>query len=156
MWNCKNCPGPLLRNCLVACIVVLASLPASATLGQDVSSIAADQAHLKTSVRLLTAPFYSIHEMRTAAGTTIRQFVSPNGTVFGVSWQGFPPNLEQLLGDYFQEYVREASTPGRRGRGVHIDTGDFVLDCGGHMRFVTGRAFLRSQLPAGVNASDIR
>jgi len=145
----------LARYCFL-CLVALAALPAAATLGENVHSINSDQARLKASVRVMSRQFYSVHEMQTPSGPTIRQFVSPEGTVFGVAWQGFAPNLEQLLGDYFQEYLRAASAPGRRGRGVHIDTGDLVLDSGGHMRYVTGRAFLRSKLPSGVTASDVQ
>ena len=146
---------PLMRYCFFS-LMILAALPSAATLGENVNSINSDQARLKTSVRILPRQFYSVHEMQTPSGTAIRQFVSPDGTVFGVAWQGFAPNLEQLLGTYFQEYFRGASAPGRRGRGVHIDTGDLVLDSGGHMRYVTGRAFLRSKLPAGVTESDVQ
>jgi hypothetical protein len=98
-------------------------------------------------MRIMPARQYTVHEMQTPAGTTIRQFVSPSGTVFGVSWQGTAPDLQQLLGDYFHEYMQAASAqPGRRGRGIHIDTGDLVFESGGHMRFVTGRAFRSDQI----------
>ena len=153
----RDCVNVLrLARYIVTWLLVLAALPAAATLGENVNSLKSDQARLKASVRILPRQFYSVHEMQTPSGTTIRQFVAPDGAVFGVAWQGFAPNLEQLLGDYFQEYFRAASTPGRRGRGVHIDTGDLVLDSGGHMRYVTGRAFLRSKLPSGVSASDVQ
>lgn len=153
----RDCVNALrLVRYTVIWLLVVAALPAAATLGENVNSINSDQAHLKASVRVLSRQFYSVHEMQTPSGTTIRQFVAPDGTVFGVAWQGFAPNLEQLLGDYFQEYFRAASAPGRRGRGVHIDTGDLVLDSGGHMRYVAGRAFLRSKLPSGVTASDVQ
>src|SRR5215475_62483 len=102
--------------------------PAFAALGGDLSSIQADQAHLEASERIIPTQEYTVHEMHTARGTLIRQFVSPAGTVFAVSWQGSAPDLEQLLGDYFDEYVEAAQAqPGRRALGVHIDTGDFVL-----------------------------
>jgi hypothetical protein len=95
--------------------------------------------------------------MRTAAGTVIRQFASPAGTVFAVTWQGTAPDLQQLLGDHFDEYVQAANAqPSRRGRGMRIDNGDFVFESGGHMRFVVGRAFLRSKLPSGVDSDQIR
>ena len=77
----------------------------------------------------------------------MRQFISPAGMVFAVSWQGSAPDLQQLLGTYFDEFESAAtSDPSRRGRGMHVDDGDLVVDTGGHMRFVTGRAFLRSKL----------
>jgi hypothetical protein len=142
---------------ILVAMLLVSSVPAVAVLGGDSSSIASDQAHLKASVRVMVRSSYSVHEMLTPTGTTIRQFVSPSGTVFGVAWQGFAPDLQQLLGEHFQEYLEAVeSEPSRRGRGVHIDTGDLVLDAGGHMRFVVGRAFLRSQLPSGVSADVVQ
>jgi hypothetical protein len=142
---------------ILVAMLLVSCLPALGVLGGDASSIASDQAHLKASVRVIVRSSYSVHEMLTPTGTTVRQFVSPSGTVFGVSWQGFAPDLQQLLGEHFQEYLAAVdSESGRRGRGVHIDTGDLVLDSGGHMRFVVGRAFLRSQLPSGVSADVVQ
>lgn len=142
---------------LVLVVPALLSIPAFCTLGEDVSSIASDQAHMKSSVRVLVTSSYSVHEMRTPAGTTVRQFVSPAGTVFAITWQGFSPDLQQLLGSYFSEYLAAASSQhSRRGRGVFIDTGDLVVETGGHMRFVAGRAFLRSKLPQGVDPDALQ
>jgi hypothetical protein len=96
--------------------------------------------------------------MRTPSGTIIRQFVSPAGLVFAVSWQGFAPDLRQLLGEYFDRFVSGATSaqPAARGRGMHLESGDFVFESGGHMRFVMGRAYLRSTLPQGVTGDEIR
>src|SRR4051794_24934387 len=98
--------------------VVCATLPAFAALGEDVSFIASDQAHFKASVRTVAHQFFSVEEMQTPAGTRVRQFVSPAGTVFAVSWQGSAPDLQKLLGAYFEEFEASAnSVPSRRGRG---------------------------------------
>jgi hypothetical protein len=140
----------------VLALVLLWALPGFATLGEDASSIQADQAHLNASVRVVAAQLYSVHEMQTPTGTTIRQYVSPAGQVFAISWQGFSPDLHQLLGAHFDEYMAAASQTAHRGRGVHIETGDLVFDSGGHMRYVVGRAFLRSKLPSGVSSDEIR
>lgn len=130
---------------------------ASATLGADTASIQSDQARLKASTQVIVRRSYSIQTMQTPAGTEIRQFVSPSGTIFAVSWQGPAPDLQQLLGPYFDEYVRAASSQHSvRGRGVHIDEGDLVIDTAGHMRFVVGRAYLRSKMPQGVASDEIR
>jgi hypothetical protein len=146
-----------LLNVAAGLMVLCGTLPAFATLGEDASSVTADQAHLKASVRLLPHQFYSVQEMQTPSGTTVRQFVSPAGTVFAVSWQGSAPDLQQLLGTYFDEFEAAATaSASRRGRGMHLDTGELVVDTGGHMRFVVGRAFLRSKLPAQVTSDDIR
>ena len=148
--------GTHIRLFLLA-VSLAAGVPAFAALGGDLSSVQADQARLHASERIIPTQNYTVHEMQTARGTLIRQFVSSGGTVFAVSWQGSAPDLEQLLGAYFDQYVEAVQAqPGRRARGVHIDTGDFVLESGGHMRFVSGRAFLRSKLPSGVTSDQVR
>lgn len=148
--------GTYIRLFLLA-VSLAAGVPVFAALGGDLSSVQADQARLHASERIIPTQNYTVHEMQTARGTLVRQFVSSGGTVFAVSWQGSAPDLEQLLGAYFDQYVEAAQAqPGRRARGVHIDTGDFVFESGGHMRFVSGRAFLRSKLPSGVTSDQVR
>jgi hypothetical protein len=136
--------------------LLLCAAPSFATLGEDASSIRADQAHLNASERVVAARLYSVHEMQTPAGTVIRQYVSPTGTVFAVSWRGFTPDLQQILGHHFDEYKAALSQKAHRGEGAHIDTGDLVVDFGGHMRYVVGRALLRSKLPSSVTSDEIR
>jgi hypothetical protein len=155
MWNQSDRYRS--RLCVVLLVPAVLCIPAFCVLGQDVSSVASDQARMKASVRVVVANSYSVHEMQTPTGTAVRQFVSPAGTVFAVTWQGFSPDLQQLLGEYFEEYVTAASSqPARRGRGVFIDTGDLVVETGGHMRFAVGRAYLRSKVPQGVDADALR
>ena len=155
MWRYSAARFALRLLFLELCLACLLWKPAFCSLGDDVSSVAADQAYFKSTARVMVMPSYSVHEMRTPVGTIIRQFVSPSGTVFGVAWQGFSPDLQQLLGSHFEEYVSAASQPAARGRGVHIETGDLVVETGGHMRFVVGHAFLRSKMPLGVHADDL-
>src|SRR5579864_177530 len=140
---------------LLFAFVLAWALPGFATLGEGPSSIETDRAHLNASERVVANQLYFVHEMQIPSGTTIRQYVSPGGTVFAVSWKGFSPDLRQLLGDHFDEYMAAASQVSHHGRGVHIETGDLVFESGGHMRYVVGRAFLRSKLPSGVSRDEI-
>lgn len=156
MWNRLACRWLKWYFGLVLFAPALLCVPAFCALGQDVSSVASDQAHMKASVRVLVTHSYSVHEMRTPNGTKVRQFASPAGAVFAVTWQGFSPDLQQLLGDYFDEYVAAANSQhALRGRGVYIDTGDLVVETGGHMRFAVGRAYLRSKVPQGVDVNAL-
>ena len=131
---------------------------AFATLGEDISSVGFDQVQIKAQLRILPGQSYSVHELRAPTGTTIREFVSPGGTVFGIAWQGpFSPDLRQLLGTHFEEYVQASQSPSSRvGRGIHVETDDLVVESSGHMRFIVGRAYLRSKLPSGVSADALR
>jgi hypothetical protein len=145
-----------MKSCVVISVLFLYSPQSFAALGDDASSINADEAHLNASVRVTARAYYSIHEMQTAKGTVIRQYVSPAGRVFAITWKGFSPDLQLLLGDHFNEYLVAASQTAHHGRGVHVETNDLVFDSGGHMRYVVGRAFLRSQIPSGVSTDELR
>lgn len=131
---------------------------AFATLGQDVSSVESDRLRMNAEARVTPGQQYSIHEIRAGNGTKIREYVSPAGTVFAVAWQGpTVPDLRQLLGDHFDEYMRAAQMPPRvHTRAVHLETDDLIFESGGHMRFIVGRAYLRSKLPPGVRDDQIQ
>lgn len=148
--------GLRMQACVAIAVLFFYSPQSFAALGDDASSINADEAHLNASGWVTARAYYSIHEMHTAKGTVIRQYVSPAGRVFAIAWEGFSPDLQVLLGDHFNEYLVAASQTAHRGRGVHIETGDLVFDSGGHMRYVVGRAFLRSQIPSGVSTDELR
>jgi Protein of unknown function (DUF2844) len=158
MLNFFNCAKGALLLISVFLSTLLFCSSAFAALGQDVSSVQSDGVQMKTAVSVLPGQSYSVHEMRAPAGTRIREFVSPSGQVFGVSWQGSSiPDLRQLLGEYFDQYVHAAqTTPRVHRRVVHIETGDLVFESGGHMRFIVGRAYLRDKLPNGVSVDAIR
>jgi hypothetical protein len=69
------------------------------------------------------------------------------------------PDLRPVLGDYFAAYqtAMDRWHATRRVRGpVAIDTGDFVVQVGGHMRSFSGRAYVKTLTPAGVELSAIR
>jgi Protein of unknown function (DUF2844) len=142
---------------VLACTLLVCS-SAFAVLGEDVSSVRSDSARIKAEIRVVPGPSYTVHQMTVPTGTAIKEFVSPAGLVFAVSWVGpYTPNLRQLLGQYFDQYLRAAQTFPRRSRhAVHIETGDLVFEAGGHMRFIVGRAYLRSKIPDGASADVIR
>jgi hypothetical protein len=148
------------RNCLsVASLLLLAPL-AFASLGGDLNSVMTDQIHFQGSVNTNEMSSYTVHEIRPQTGIVIREYVSPAGKVFAVSWRGqWMPDLRQLLGSYFQQFsdaakAQKASYTGRRP--LQITQPDFVLIHGGRMRSYAGKAYLPQLLPAGVTAEDIQ
>jgi len=139
--------------------VLLLNLPAFAVLGGDASSLRDDQVHMKASRRSTQMPAYTIHELRTPAGTIVREFASPGGRIFAVSWKGPAlPDLRQLLGSHFEDLQQAAETQKGRGpRGVlFIQQNGLTVQMGGHMRSYAGRAYLSDQIPAAVRADDLR
>jgi Protein of unknown function (DUF2844) len=145
-------------NLFLAMIAFSIILPVSsfAALGGDVASIQADQAHMRAQRQVTQATGYTVHEMKAETGTTVREFVSPEGKVFGVSWAGpVRPDLKQLLGSYYGEYT--SSAPTRRLHGpVTIQTPNVVVQSGGHQRALTGHAYVPEMVPSGVRIEEIR
>jgi hypothetical protein len=67
--------------------------------------------------------------------------------------------MQQLLGDYFQQYAdaAQAQTNHRLGRRpLQIVQPGFVLEMYGHMRSFGGRAYVPQMVPQGVGAEAIR
>jgi len=145
---------------LVAVMITLAfGLPAWAALGGDVNSIDADSAHMKAAVTVARADKYEVHEMKTAGGTVVKEFVSPTGRVFAVAWHGpFMPELQQILGSYFQQFSTALQSQKKHyGRApLNLQLPGLVVQEGGHMRSYVGRAYAPEMLPQGVQADEIK
>ena len=143
---------------LAVCLCM--SLPAFAGLGEEASSVDADQAHMQGERRTTPAAAYSIHEITAATGIRVREYVSSFGQVFGVAWQGpWPPDMRQILANYFETYRQAAQTQANSHTGrkpLVIRQPEFVLHSGGHMRSFNGRAYVPSLLPSGVTPESIQ
>ncbi len=138
-----------------------ASPPAVAGLGGNSESVQADGTYLKAEVKAATfGAGYSVQELQLSSGTVVREYVAPNGTVFGVSWHGpMMPNLKQIFGTYFQQYVT-ASRLARHNAGTRrhfqIVQPDLVVQSFGRMRSYHGRAYVPSLIPANVTTDDVQ
>lgn len=136
---------------------LLLALPAFAALGGDAASVTNDQIQMRATLRSSQSQGYSVHELSDPAGNVVREFVSPEGRVFGMAWHGpFRPNFQQLLGTYFEQFA-EAGKNHRRGTGpLIIEQPGLVLYSGGHMRAFFGKAYVPAMLPQGVTADAIK
>jgi uncharacterized protein DUF2844 len=145
---------------VIVLLIFAPGLPAWASLGGDTASIEADQVLLQGSRTMKAAEFYAVHEIQAASGTTVREYLSPDGKVFAVAWNGpRVPDLRQLLGNYFEQYrtaVQSRSGPRMARRPVMIEQPGLVVEIGGHIRSFAGRAYVPEMLPAGVRAEDIQ
>ena len=144
------------RIALAVASIVLLSTCCFGALGGDESSVVADQAHMKAQRRVSQTTAYALHEMQDANGIVVREFVSAQGKVFGVAWEGpSRPDLEQVLGAYYAQFTKNASA--RRAHGpVSITAPGFVLQSGGHQRALTGRAYVPEMVPTGVSIEEIK
>ncbi|MFM0413190.1 DUF2844 domain-containing protein [Paraburkholderia aromaticivorans] len=132
------------------------SFAAHATLGQNVSTVDSDQSRLRAVAHTATTQSaYSVHLMTLPSGTLVREYVAPNGIVFGVAWEGPTlPDLKSMLGTSFDAYV--AATATRRGTPLALSSGDLVVYSGGHLRAFAGHAYLPPAVPAGVDVGVIQ
>jgi hypothetical protein len=144
----------------IVLLMLTLPLPALAALGGDVSSVQEDQAQMKGTLKTTEHNSYTVHEIKAGDGTVVREYASPAGEVFGVSWQGpFIPDMKQLLGSYFDAYssAAQAQRTAHRGRApLNIQQPGLVVESNGHMRSYSGRVYDPGKLPQGVNANDIR
>ena len=140
----------------LALVFLAASVPAAATLGEDASSVSADQAQLQATLEIAAAAKFAVHRLQLPSGTVVKEYVSPAGMVFAVSWQGPSiPDLRQVLGRYFETYVGAVKRQGASA--VHtIQQPPLVVQTGGHMRAYFGTAYVPPMLPRGVLAEDIQ
>ena len=103
---------------------------------------------------------YTLEEMRAPYATVVDEYVSPAGRVFAVTWRGqFPPQMQQVLGRYFEEYKDALAARPPQGYGhrpLNIQESNLVVQTFGHMGAYYGRAYLPDELPAGVEADQIR
>jgi Protein of unknown function (DUF2844) len=152
----------LMKSRIMRSMFAMLALPLSlsASLGGDVASVQADQAKMQGTLRTTSSESYTVHEIQASTGVAVKEFVSPAGKVFAVTWQGsFQPDLRQLLGSYFDQYTQaaQAQRTERRGHGpLLIQQPGLVVQITGHIRSFFGKAYVPQMLPAGVHAEDIR
>jgi len=142
---------------ILTLFTLLAYAPAArAALGDDVSAVDNDRIRMRASLRVLKHSTHDVHEMATAIGTKVREFVGKDGKVFAVSWSGgWRPNLRDIMGSHYDRFI--ANTRGhRRQRGpARIEIPGMVVFVGGYLRMSFGYAYLPDRLPAGFSLQDI-
>ena len=149
--------GRTIRLLLPSVLLALA-FPAWAALGDNVTSVNNDKAHMKGTLRSVATQHYVKHEIQVPSGQVVREFVSPSGSVFGVAWEGpFQPDLHQLLGSYFEPVKQAVTAQQRHGHGpIFVETSGFVFQQGGHARSFHGRAYVPAMVPQGVDVTEIQ
>ena len=98
----------------------LAAPAAHAALGQHADSVATDATRLSAIAHASNVQAaYTVHTITLASGTVVREFVSRDGIVFGVAWDGPTlPDLKATLGAAFDRFAAASPTRGRPTRGT--------------------------------------
>jgi hypothetical protein len=143
---------------VVIAAATLVSTSASAGLGEPVASVAKDHLALHgATLAVTTREGYAIHETTTTDGATVRQFVSPSGTVFAVSWAGrTQPDLQLLLAKHYTRYLAATKEPHASHKVLSVATPDVVINVARHVRGFTGSALIPALVPAKVSVADLR
>ena len=138
--------------------LILGAAPAWAVLGEPETTVNADGQFLRGVIRDEVHQGYRLHQITDSNGDVVREYVSPAGEVFGISWQGpYVPSMQQLLGSYFtylQQHAQSQTT--RHGGLLNIQNSDFVFTNGGHMRWYHGRAYVPSLLPTNLSPEVVQ
>ena len=138
-------------------LLLLGTAPAWATLGQSADSVEIDRQALRGQSEHVVLPYYTIHQITRGEGVAVKEYVSPQGKVFGVSWSGpTMPDLSQLLGDYYQDFQRAATSRARRRAPIAVHVGDLVVESAGHLRSFHGRAYVTSLVPNTVTHEVVK
>jgi Protein of unknown function (DUF2844) len=142
---------------IVLLIVAVPSI-AFAALGEAQDSVQADQLTMKATRRVASVnKAYTVHEIRSPSGTMIREYVSNEGAVFAVAWNGpVMPDLRQILGKYFETYAQTAKIKHAGHNHLTIQQTGLVVHSGGHIRAFTGHAYVPALLPQGVSVANIQ
>ena len=149
---------PIISGCLVLAVALASGHRAHAVLGGSAATVTADHTALRGVHRAaISHKGYTVEEIVSDA-TTVREYVSPSGIVFGIAWNGYVhPDLTQLLGSYWGEYAaarqKAVCKPGSKRQQLATDS--IVVEKWGHMRNLQGRAYVPSLVPAGVSIDEI-
>lgn len=144
-----------------ACALVSSFAPARAVLGGDTASIEADRVQMRATRQAARGSLSgTAQEVRLPDGSTIRQFANAQGIVYAVAWSTrIKPNFAQLLGPHAATFDAGVASAARRPglkRNATVDQGDLVVISSGRPGAFVGRAWLKSQLPAGASSDAIR
>ncbi|MFI4938930.1 MAG: DUF2844 domain-containing protein [Burkholderiales bacterium] len=147
----------MLQIALIALIEFAAPSAAFAVLGGDVSSVQTDRMHLKATLPMARkTAHYTVHEMGTPAGVTVREYATLTGAVFAIAWKGpTVPDLRHLMGTYFDTYSSAAKARHADHTHFTLRQDSLIVRARGHMRAFSGIAYVPNMLPQGVTEADI-
>jgi hypothetical protein len=140
-------------------LTMLGAPPVWAVLGGQESSVSLDLQVLHGTDREEAHQGYKFHQITVPDGTVVKEFVSPAGLVFGISWQApHMPNLQQLLGSNMAELQAAVAARTHRNSGgpLIVRTDRLVFVSGGHMRAFHGYAYVPGLVPSNVSPEVVQ
>jgi hypothetical protein len=136
------------------------ALPVRAELNGSTSSIDVDRDYVAGKVTATPRFGSTVYEITDRNGTIIREYASPTGRIFAISWEGrFLPEMEHFLGNLFEDYavaMRSERNNHNWRQPIQIHTSHLTFENGGHMGWYYGRAYVESSVPSGFSIDNIR
>jgi hypothetical protein len=130
---------------------------AYAALGESSASVARDRAALKSSLSTVSMKGYDVHELTNESGATVREYVTPAGTVFALAWNGTQvPDLKLLLSTYYDRYITAAQAHRTGHHVLSIATPELVMTVVKFQRRSSGQVYVPSLMPSGVTRQELR
>lgn len=147
---------PAFSLCLA--LALSGEIPVFAALGAPSATVEYDREKLNAAHRSEIRAGYTVHILE-GPGATVREYASPAGVIFGLAWnhQTGLLDLQGLFGPYYAEYTQalaDQSPPHRRAH--RMTTDHLVIERGGRMGAVWGRAWVLPLLPPGISEDHIQ
>lgn len=144
----------------VGIAALCATVCAYGALGEKYTSVTTDQVKLKATLASTARASYTDHVMTQDSGLIVHEYAGSDTTVFAVAWQGpVMPNLEQLLGTYFSNFVAARQSQSSPVGGVsqfHSQQTDLVIHSSGRLGAFSGIIYVPSLVPSGVDAEALQ
>ena len=152
-----------LRRTLLSMIplaLLAQALPASAALGGSLGASGNELFRRKAAVvGTEQQSAYTMQSVLTESGTEVHQYAAQDGTIFLVTWNGLRmPDLKSLFGGYYDQYqvhLAQRRAAGMRGP-VVLRSEALVVESAGRMGAFTGRAYVPSLVPAGLDLGALQ
>jgi uncharacterized protein DUF2844 len=152
MRRTKKLGRALVAASIVASCCVGAARDARATLGGNLVSVADNQQRLGAARQVVKLASGERHELTLPSGIVVHEYISASGAVYAITWHGpRVPDLRELLGPYFAQIARRDLYPHDGHHRMRVDGSDLVIRASGHARSFSGRAWVPSLVPPGVN-----
>jgi hypothetical protein len=136
------------------------SFAAMAELGGTVQTVQADQQRLQGTRTVIARTAYQVHEIKTATNGVVREFVSPDGKVFAVTYEGrFPGESNGLLGAYANQLAQAKQAAAGKAHvagTIHLESGYLRYHAAGHLGYFSMRAVVSNAVPSGVTMEEIQ
>ena len=124
-----------------------------AELGGNAASILSEQKEFSSQLSNSQQSGVTVYTQTLPSGIVIQEYLSGNGTIFAVTWTGAAlPNLQTLLGNYFQDYLTAIK---ESRRSVYLSNENVIIQSSGMMGAFQGFAFLPKQAPTGFTPNNL-